>query len=122
MSREPVLAFDLFLLANSLVYLCACGPFMSVNLCVLVDHVMFETMWYLCGILCNAVRVVSCCHLMGICIWWWSLIALIVIITPFVSTTFGWFWYDLYPFLYLALVISLQLVGGASVYVCQSCP
>ena len=51
---------------------------------------------------------------MSSCIWWWSLIALIVIITPFVSTTFGWFWYDLYPFLYLALVLSLQLEGGAS--------
>src|SRR3954468_12380716 len=76
---------------------------MSVNLCVLVDLVMFETMWYLCGLLCNAVRVVSCCHLLSTCIWWWSFIALIVIITPFVSTTFGWFWYDLYPFLYPAL-------------------
>ena len=39
LSREPVLAFDLFLLANSLVYWCACG-FMSVNLCVLMDHVV----------------------------------------------------------------------------------
>ena len=72
------------------------------------------SLWYLiqcreCGILLSSYELL---------LWWWSLIALIVIITPFVSTAFSWFWYDLYPFLYLALVLSLQLSGGASVYVC----
>ena len=83
---------------------------------------MFETMWYLYVIslwyliLCRECDILL--SSLGLLLWWWSLIALIVIITPFVSTTSSWYWYDLYSFfLYLALVLSLQLLG-ASLRVC----